>query len=107
MEVLPLDLTDAVSLLAELLYSWTRQMPQVGGVVLPLDLTDAAGMWSNSAAEFDRCTGGWRLLYSWTRQMPQVGGIVLPLDLTDAAGRWSCSALGFDRCHMWVDCPWI
>ena len=78
----------------ELLYSWTRQMPQVGGVALSLNLTDAVSLLAE-------------LLYSWTRQMPQVGGVVLPLDLTDAAGRWSCSALGFDRCHMWVDCPWI
>ena len=40
----------------ELLYSWTRQMPQVGGVVLPLDLTDALGGWrSCSTHELDRC----------------------------------------------------
>ncbi len=56
---------------AELLYSWTRQMPQVGGVVLPLDLTDAMSLFSE-------------LLYSWTGRMSQVGEVALPLDWIDA-----------------------
>ncbi len=55
----------------ELLYSWTRQMPQVGGVVLPLDLTDAMYLLSE-------------LLFSLTRHMSQVGEVALPLDLIDA-----------------------
>jgi hypothetical protein len=89
--------------MTELLYSWTREMPQVGEAALPLDLTDAqvaggaavlmnwtdaAGRWNCFAPGFDRCTGGWRrLLVSWTLQMLQIGG---------------GSALGFYRCHLFV-----
>jgi hypothetical protein len=68
--VLPLDLTDAMSLLAS---SSTHELT-VFGVALPLDLTDAISMLAE-------------LLYQWTRQMLQVGGVALSLHLTDATGR--------------------